>query len=71
MDLINLNLDDINYDEDDPEIIIHIRYLAWHNMFKKCKAIKKWLNKESMFIAWHSKDSGNFTCQKMKKKSNK
>ena len=41
--LVNLNnvyLDN-NFDEDDPDTIILIRFLAWHSKFKKCKALKK------------------------------
>ena len=30
IDLNNINLDDTNYDEGDPEIIIHIRLPAYH-----------------------------------------
>ena len=41
IELNNINLDDTNDNEDDPETIIHIRLLAWHNKFKKCKALKK------------------------------
>ena len=37
----NINLDDINYDEDDPEIVINIRLLAWHIEFEKRKTLKK------------------------------
>ena len=29
IDLYNINLDNTNYDEDNPETIIHIRVLAW------------------------------------------
>ena len=47
----NINLDDINYDEDDPETVIHIRLLAWHIEFEKRKALKKELNEEVMLIA--------------------
>ena len=46
IDLNNINLDDTNYDEDDPETIIHIRFLACHIKFGKCKALKKELNEE-------------------------
>ena len=41
IDLNNSNLDDSNYNEDDPETIIHVRLLAWHNKFEKHKALKK------------------------------
>ena len=34
-----------NFHEDDPETIIHVRLLAWHNKFEKCKAFKKDLSK--------------------------
>ena len=37
----NINLDDVNFDEDDPETIIHIRLMAWHNKPKQCKAFEK------------------------------
>ena len=40
IDLNNINLDN-NFDEDDPDTIIHIRILAWHIKFKKQKALKK------------------------------
>ena len=37
----NINIDDINFDENDPETIIHVRLLAWCNKFEKHKAFKK------------------------------
>ena len=40
-DLNNINLDDTNYDKDDPETIIHIRLLDWHFKFEKRKDLKK------------------------------
>ena len=39
--LSNINLDDVNFDEDDPETIIHIRRMAWRNRFKQRKAFRK------------------------------
>ena len=33
IDLQKINLDDTNYDEDDPEIIIHIRLFTLHVKF--------------------------------------
>ena len=36
-----LNVDDVNFDGDDPKTIIYVRYMAWHNRFKQCKAFKK------------------------------
>ena len=35
IDLNNINLDDTNYDEDDPDTIILIRRLASHTKFEK------------------------------------
>ena len=35
IDFKNINLDDTNYDEDDPETVIHIRILAWPIKFEK------------------------------------
>ena len=37
---LNTNLDD-NFDEDNPEIIIHIRLMVWCNAYKQHKACKK------------------------------
>ena len=42
-DLDNINLDN-NFDEDDPDTIIHIRLLTWHIQFENGKAFKKELN---------------------------
>ena len=40
--ILNLNnRDDTNYEEDDPDTIIHVRLLAWHSKFEKRKALKK------------------------------
>ena len=41
IDLNNINLGDTNYEEDDPDSIIHIRLLAWHIKFEKHKELKK------------------------------
>ena len=27
--------------KNDPDIIIHVKLLAWHNKFEKCKVLKK------------------------------
>ena len=35
VNLNNINLDDANYEEDDPDTIILIRLLAWHIKFEK------------------------------------
>ena len=49
IDLININLDDDIFDEDDPETIDHVRLMTWRNRFKQCKACKK----EIRPLAWH------------------
>ena len=41
IDLHNFNLDNTNYDEDDPDAIIRVRLLAWHIKLEKRKALKK------------------------------
>ena len=42
VDLDKNNFDDgNNFDEDNLEIIIHVRLLAWRNKLKKRKALKK------------------------------
>ena len=45
MGILNIGLNDINlddnFDEDDPDTIILIRFLAWHIKFKKRKELKK------------------------------
>ena len=38
VNLNNINLDDTNYEKDDPDTIILVRFLAWHVKFEKCKA---------------------------------
>ena len=40
-DLNNINLDYGDYDEDDPETVIHVRLLAWHIKFENAKHLKK------------------------------
>ena len=42
MDLANIDLSNIssdydNFDEDDPETIIYVRFMAWCNRFKQLK----------------------------------
>ena len=51
VDLDNINLNDNNFYEDDPEIIIYVKLLASHYIFKKHKVLKK--HKEFMPVAWH------------------
>ena len=40
LDHNNMNLDDTNYDENDPETILY-QILAWHMKFEKRKTLKK------------------------------
>ena len=54
LDLDKINLDDDNnFDEDDPDIIIHVRLLARRNKFEKPKALKEKISKELMSVVWH------------------
>ena len=45
INLNNINLDDNNYEEDDPDTIVLIRLLAWHIKCEKRKELKKRLVK--------------------------
>ena len=66
-DLDKINLDN-NFNEYDPDTIIHIRLLAWCSKFKKCKALKKKINEELMPIVWHPKRSCNLCMSEDEKK---
>ena len=50
VDLDKINLDDVDFNEDDPATIIHAWLLAWHK-FEKCKAFKKDKIKELIPVA--------------------
>ena len=52
IDLKNINLDN-NFDEVDPDTVIHIRLLARYIKLGRCKALKKELNQELMPVARH------------------
>ena len=39
VDLNCINLNDNNFDEDDPDTIIHVKLLAWHTKFEKRKPL--------------------------------
>ena len=41
IDLTNINLHDTNYEEHDPDTIILIRLLDWHNKFERRKVLRK------------------------------
>ena len=46
VDLEKINLDDgNNFDEDDHDTIIHIRFLVWCNKFETRKALKQDISK--------------------------
>ena len=62
------NFNVTNYDEDDPETIIHVRLLVWHIKFEKRKALKKDMNEKLMLIAWHSRRWWNFSMTEDEKK---
>ena len=49
VDLNKINVDNVNFDENDPETIIHV--MAWRNRFKQHKTFKKDINKEVMPVA--------------------
>ena len=52
VDLNNSNLDGVNFDEDDSETIIHVRFIAWKDRFKQPKPFIKDINKELMPVTW-------------------
>ena len=60
IDINNVNLDDTNYDEDDPDTTILVKRLAWHMKFEKHKALKKKRSEELMPIVCHPKIWWNF-----------
>ena len=41
VDLNDVNLDNVIFDEDDLETIIHVRLMSWCNGFKQQKVFKK------------------------------
>ena len=53
-DLHNINLDDDDFYEDDSEINIHVRLLAWRNKFEKRKACKRDRSKRLIPVACYS-----------------
>ena len=55
IDLNNINLEDTNFEEDDPDTIILIKLLAWHIESEKRKELKKMISEELMPVAWHPK----------------
>ena len=53
IDLNNINRHDDSFDDNDLEIKIHVKLIAWCNKYRQCKAFKKELSKELMIVAWH------------------
>ena len=51
--LNNVSFDDINFNDNDPETIIHVRIMTSCNQYKQCKAWKKDISKELMSVPWH------------------
>ena len=51
LDLVKINIDDVNFDEDDPETIINVRLTAWRDRYKQRKSCKKDISKELMLVA--------------------
>ena len=49
IDFNSINLDN-DFDEDNPDSIVHVRLLAWHIKFDKRKGLKK----ELISVAWHA-----------------
>ena len=50
----NINLDDGNFDEDDPKTIVYVRCIARRKRVKQRKAFKNDISKELMPAAWHT-----------------
>ena len=44
----NVSLDDVNFDNDDPEAIFHVRLMAWCKKYKQCHTCKKEVSKKLM-----------------------
>ena len=43
--LNNVSLEDVNFDNDDPETIIHVKFMVWCNRYKQHKTCKKEISK--------------------------
>ena len=53
VDLNNINLDDVKYDDDDPEAIIHVRLVSLHNKCKQRKSFENDRSKVLVPVPWH------------------
>ena len=69
IDLSNINLNNIDYNEDHPETIIYVKILVWHSKFEKSKVLKKELNKELKPAACHPRWLGNSWMSEDEKKA--
>ena len=67
VDLYKINLDDVNYHEDDPETIIHVRLLACCKNLKNKKHVKN-ISKKLIPVRGIQQDGRIVACQKMSKK---
>ena len=63
-DLDKIDLDGVDFDEEDPETIFHVRILAGRNKFEKRKAFKKDVSKKLM----HPTKQWNWCLQEDEKK---
>ena len=48
-----INFDKNNFDENDSDTIIHVRFLTCHIKYEKHKALKKNISGELIPVAWH------------------
>ena len=71
IDLNCIKLDDNNFDEDDPDTIIHVGLLAGNIKFEKRKAFKKELNEELMPVGWHPERWWDWCMSENEKKRNR
>ena len=51
VDLNNITLDDDDFDDDNPETLIYVRFRAWCNGFKQLKVCKKETSTELISVA--------------------
>ena len=54
VNLNNINLNDSNYEEDDPDTIILIRLLTCYIKFKKRNVLTGMISEELVLVLWHS-----------------
>ena len=48
-----IRVNKINLDDNDLEIMIYVKLVAWCNEYKQCKTLINDLSKQLMFVAWH------------------